>query len=209
MNSMGTRGSSSLPFVMKRWSIILWAIIMRFWLHSLPCYFYLLLWRFLCNFIKHFQMFFAFFGHLFLGFKIYTPMQSILNHSLFFLLCMIPYFYLCICFFHFSTLTMSPWSYLSFFISIRIWISTFVFFSTAFSCLFLFPFKHLFYFHLFLSPFLSLSLCTSLSSTLFPSISLFVPMSICLSQSLYFYLPMWLCLLQSLQLLIIHYLCVC
>ncbi len=155
-----------------------------------------MLWRFLCNFVKHFQVFSSFFVHLFLGFRVYTPMQSILNHSLFFLPCMIPYFYLCICFFHFSTLTMFLWSCLSSFISVKTWISTFVFFSVASMCLFLSPFKHLFYFHLFLSPFLSLSLCTSLSTTLSPSISLFVPMSICLSQFFYFYFPMWLCLLQ-------------
>jgi hypothetical protein len=68
--------------------------------------------------------------------------------------------------------------------------STFVFFLVASPSLFWSPFKHLLYFHLFFSPFLSLLLCISLSSTLFPSISLFVPMSIYFSQSFYFYLLM-------------------
>ncbi len=36
-----------------------------------------MLWKFLCNFIKHFQVLCAFFIHLFLGFRIYPPMQSI------------------------------------------------------------------------------------------------------------------------------------
>jgi hypothetical protein len=66
-------------------------------------------------------------------------------------------------------------------------LSTSVFFSVTSSFFFLSPFKHLIYFHLFISPFLSLSLCTSLSSTLSPSISLFVPMFVYLSQSLYFF----------------------
>jgi hypothetical protein len=35
------------------------------------------LWRFLCNFIKHFQAFYAFSVHLFLSFRVYPPMQSI------------------------------------------------------------------------------------------------------------------------------------
>ncbi len=102
------------------------------------------------------------------------------NHSLLFLPYMIPCFYLCICFFHFSTLTISLWSCLSSFINVMTWISTFVSFSVASSCLFLSPFKHLFYFHLFLSPCLSMFLCISLSSTLSPSIFIFLPMSICL-----------------------------
>jgi hypothetical protein len=54
--------------------------------------------------------------------------------------------------------------------------------------LFISPFKHLLYFHLSLSPFLSMSLCTSLSSTLFLSISLCVPMFVYLFESLYFYI---------------------
>ncbi len=59
------------------WFVTLWTTFMRLWLHSLSCYLKLLLWRFLCNFIKHFQMFCAFSIHLFLGFKVYPRMQSI------------------------------------------------------------------------------------------------------------------------------------
>jgi hypothetical protein len=36
-----------------------------------------LLWRFLWNFIKHFQLFYAFSIHLFLGFRVYPQMRSI------------------------------------------------------------------------------------------------------------------------------------
>jgi hypothetical protein len=70
----------------------------------------------------HVQMFCAFSLHLFLGFRVYTPTQSIVNHSLFFLLCMIPCFSLCICFSHFSTLTISMWFCLYFFIRVITWI---------------------------------------------------------------------------------------
>ncbi len=156
----------------------------------------------------HFQMFCAFYVHLFLGFTVYTPMQSIVNHSLFFLLCIFPCFYLCICFFHFSTLTISMWFCLSSFIRVMTWIfvnlclwiyliqilylllSISVFVSITSSYFFLSPFKHLIYFHLFISPFLSLSLCTSLSSTLSPSISLFDPMFVYLFSISLFLFPL-------------------
>jgi hypothetical protein len=113
---------------------------------------------------------------------------------------MIPYFCLCICFFHFSTFIISLWSCLFSFIKIMTWIFvslclwiymiqilyllllTSMFFLIVSPFLFLSPFKHL-YFHLFLSQFLSLSLCTSFFSTLSP-IFLFVPMFVNFSQSL-------------------------
>jgi hypothetical protein len=143
-----------------------------------------LFWRFFCNFIKHFQLFYAFSIVLCIFYSPIPRFQSLslnaiywTNHLLFFLLYMIPCFYLCICFFHFSTLIISLCSCLSYFISIMTWISTSVFFLVASAYLFLSPFKHLFYFHLFLS----LSLCTSLSPTLCPSIFIFVPMFVCLS----------------------------
>jgi hypothetical protein len=179
----------------------------------------------------HFQMFCAFYVHLFLGFRVYTPMQSIVNHSLFFLLCMIPCFYLCIFFFHFSTLTICMWFCLSSFIKVMTWIFvnmclwiymiqilylllfTSVFFSVTSSYFFLSPFKYLIYFHLFISPFLSLYLCTSLSSTLSPSISLFVPMFVYISQSLYFFFLLFLSPYVTLSAIVfstlIYYLSLC
>jgi hypothetical protein len=166
-----------------------------------------LLCRFLCNFIKHFQVFCAFFIHLFLGFRIYPPMQSI-RPIIHYSSCLARFFVSICAFFSF---TFPPSLYLYDLVSLLLLVSWLEFlprvFSIASLCLFLSSFKHLLYFHLFLFPFLSLFLCTSLSSTLSPSIFLFVPMFICFSQSFYFYLSTWFCVSYSLQLLII--LCLC
>ncbi len=178
MSSMGSHSSLSLPFVMK-------VMVCHFVndLHEIMIAFIVMLPLIIVVEIS-LKLHQAFSIVLCIFYSPIPRFQSLssnaiywTNHSLFFLLYMIPCFYLCICFFHFSILTISLWSCLSYFISVMTWISTSVFFLVAFLCLFLSPFKHFLYFHLFLSLFL----CTSLSPTLYPSIFIFVPMFVCLS----------------------------
>ncbi len=92
-------------------------------------------------------------------------------------------------------------------------LSTSMFFSVTPLFLFLSPFKHLLYFHLFISPFLSLSLCTSLLSILSPSLSLFVPMFVYFSHYLHFFFLLSISPFVTLSAIVsstlIHYLFLC
>ncbi len=105
MNLMGSHGSSSLPFVMK---VMVCHFVSDF--HEVMIAFILVLHLIIVVEIS-LQLHQAFSSVLCIFYSPIPKFQSLssnaiywTNHSLFFLPCMIPCFYLCICFFHFSTL---------------------------------------------------------------------------------------------------------